>query len=904
MPDGPTPSIVTGQATASSRMRRPGLSRASQRLVLAGGALLVGMIVAVALAMINTRNHALHSAQIEAQRLSKAIAEQTATAFQAVDIVVTAFRDEAESQGYASPTLFAALNTPQLQKELARQATLLPQADAFAVIDATGHLLTTSRRWPAPHIDFSDRSYVRYFRDHDDRGVFLSDPMINRVTGLWTCVIARRIDSPTGTLLGIVVGLLDLGYFRSFYREIAQGENLAITLVNRQGLVLTSYPYNLPPGQRPWGLRPAWDQLLAQTKDAAVLTAPGLVGHERRLIAMRPLQRYPVVINVSISTAGALADWRQQSALIILGSVCAVLCMILLLRAIVLQFRRLERSEADLAQNAQTLATTLDHISQGIVMMDGDGRVAVCNRQAIAMLDLPPGLLASHPFAETILDYQVAAGEFPDPAKLALYRQSLFSDQPQIFERERPNGRILEVQSLPMADGGAVRTYSDVTERRRSEERIRYLAHHDPLTKLANRTLFTMRLEEEIARADAQGHRLALLYIDLDRFKYVNDSHGHGAGDALLVKLGERLTQTVGADVTIARTGGDEFAVILPLDNERWDAKILARDIVAAVQQPLAVESLVFRASVSVGIAHYPDHAKSASDLLRNADIALYEAKNEGTGLVRVFDAGMEARQQQLFQREQDLRSAFELGQFEVVYQPILNLERNRVAGAEALLRWHHPSEGLVLPADFIMLAERLGLILPLGLWVLETACQEAAHWPGETTVAVNLSPLQVNSESLVTEVQQILQRTGLAPHRLILEVTEGLLLEQNPTVLRTMHALRALGVRFSLDDFGTGHSGLGYLRRFPFDVIKIDKLFVQDMVDHPDAAAIVNALLAVSAELGLEVVAEGVETVSQLEMLRQRHCPYVQGYLVSRPLDSAQMRSFTLKPWPSPIFS
>jgi EAL domain-containing protein (putative c-di-GMP-specific phosphodiesterase class I) len=273
--------------------------------------------------------------------------------------------------------------------------------------------------------------------------------------------------------------------------------------------------------------------------------------------------------------------------------------------------------------------------------------------------------------------------------------------------------------------------------------------------------------------------------------------------------------------------------------------------------------------------------------------MALYRAKTEGTGLCRIFDAAMHARQSLMFEREQDLRIALEHRQFALAYQPIVDIDDGRMAGCEALLRWHHPVHGAVPPADLISLAERIGLIVQVGHWVLETACREAASWPPDTYVAVNLSPLQMNEESLIDEIRDILATTGLAPHRLTLEVTEGSLLQDNSSVRATMQALRDIGIRFSLDDFGTGHSGLGYLRRFPFDGIKIDKLFVQDMVEQPDAAAIVGALLAVSAELHLDVIAEGVETAAQFKALKERRCRFIQGHYTAWPLTPAEIRPF-----------
>jgi diguanylate cyclase (GGDEF)-like protein len=920
---------VGGTAPDDARVRLwAGLSHAGERLIAASAALLLVMVAAVGLAMWNMRMVALDHARENVGALGIAIAEQTARSIQSVDLDLLAWRAQILALHIATPVEFStALRSEALEQELRQQAQALPPASAFSIVDASGKLLNFSRRWPIPPIILSDRDYFVYFRDHDELKAFVSAPLRNRGDGHWTIYVVRRIDAPGGQFLGMVLGAIDLDYFRNFYRDLTSGEVMTVALLERNGQLLVSVPTSIPVGQRLPPQNSAWDRIVA-SGHAGDFESPGRLVAGERMISVHPLRDYPLVVDVSVSKGASLANWRRQAILVGLGTASAVLCMALLLGALMLQLRRLERSEAslaernarleaarqrmeaqaaalrasqaDLAETSTTLRTTLDHINQGIVMENADGAIAVCNQRALEMLELPAELMASRPHFDALIAYQRAAGEFPDSRAIDRVREAHLNRTPILYERTRPNGRILEVQSIPMPDGATVRTYTDVTERRRSEDQIRHLAHHDSLTDLANRTLFKEHLEDGIARADATGQSLALLYLDLDGFKLINDTRGHGAGDALLVQVAARLITAVGSTETVARTGGDEFAILMPGDSGTRSPCALAYQIVERLHAPFAVEGVPCRINVSIGIAQYPDHAKAASDLLRNADIALYQAKAEGTGLYRVFDAGMDARQQRLYALEQDLRRALERDQFAVVYQPIIDTRSDRAVGCEALLRWHHPTLGLVSPVDFIPLAEKLGLIIPIGRWVLETACNEAACWPADTHIAVNLSPVQVNHERLVAEVRESLEQAGLAPHRLTLEVTEGVMLEDSATVLGTMRALRAIGVRFSLDDFGIGHSGLGYLRRFPFDGIKIDKLFVQDMVDQPEAAAIVSALLAVSTALNLDVIAEGVETEAQMNALRRRHCRHVQGYFTGRPMDAAEARARIMRDQPA----
>ncbi|PZR33416.1 bifunctional diguanylate cyclase/phosphodiesterase [Caulobacter segnis] len=425
---------------------------------------------------------------------------------------------------------------------------------------------------------------------------------------------------------------------------------------------------------------------------------------------------------------------------------------------------------------------------------------------------------------------------------------------------------------------------------RRGVAQIARLAHYDPLTDLPNRVLFQKSLTEALARRARKGDQLAVHFIDLDRFKTVNDTLGHPLGDALLREAAERLRRCVREGDTVARLGGDEFAVVQTGLEGLDGATRLAGRIVTAMAAPFDLAGHQVVIGASVGVSAAPFDGEDADELLKKADMALYRAKGEGRGAFRFFEQAMDEQLQARRALELDLRRALQDGEFELYYQPLYHLGDERVTGCEALLRWNHPERGMVSPADFIPLAEEIGLIGPLGDWVLRHACAEAARWPDHVRLAVNLSPAQFRDRRLVATVVSALAVSGLPAHRLELEITESVLLQDNAANMTMLHDLKALGVRISMDDFGTGYSSLSYLRSFPFDKIKIDQTFVRDILHDSDAQAIIKAVLDLGASMGVVTTAEGVETQAQLDALRGQGCPEIQGYFISRPAPAAEI--------------
>jgi diguanylate cyclase (GGDEF)-like protein len=425
---------------------------------------------------------------------------------------------------------------------------------------------------------------------------------------------------------------------------------------------------------------------------------------------------------------------------------------------------------------------------------------------------------------------------------------------------------------------------------RRGVAQIARLAHYDPLTDLPNRVLFQKSLSEALARRSRKGDQLAVHFIDLDRFKTVNDTLGHPLGDALLREAAERLRRCVRDGDTVARLGGDEFAVVQTGLSDMAGATRLAGRVVEAMAAPFELQGHQVVIGASVGVAAAPSDGEDADELLKKADMALYRAKADGRGAFHFFERAMDEQLQARRALEMDLRRALQDGEFELYYQPLYHLGDERVAGCEALLRWRHPERGMVSPADFIPLAEEIGLIMPLGEWVLRHACAEAARWPEHVRLAVNLSPAQFRDRGLVRTVVSALAASALPAQRLELEITESVLLQDSVANMSMLHDLKALGVRISMDDFGTGYSSLSYLRSFPFDKIKIDQTFVRDILDDSDAMAIIKAVLDLGASMGIVTTAEGVETLEQMNALRGQGCAEIQGYFISRPAPAAEI--------------
>ena len=564
----------------------------------------------------------------------------------------------------------------------------------------------------------------------------------------------------------------------------------------------------------------------------------------------------------------------------LLAIAVAAISSLILLAGLMFALIDARMEQRDRAETWQ-LRQIADSAFEGL-MIHRDGIIIDVNAAFTGMVGLPMDQI----IGRSVLDFAAQQDIAHVKERLATSRNDL-----EECAFRAANGTVLTVEVLArdIEYGGKpakVVALRDISERKKAAEQLEYLAHHDPLTGLANRSLLRARISAAIALAEKSGESLALLLLDLDRFKAVNDLHGHPIGDQVLVRVAARLRAAARGAEIIARLGGDEFVILLTAEAgaEAARAAEVAQRVIASLTEPFEVGASFLQINTSIGVSLYPQHGADADELLKNADTALYSAKRAGRGTQRMFDPAMDAELRRRRHLEQDLRLAIRRRTLDIHFQPLFKNDGKTLAGFEALARWRHPAFGPISPADFIPLAEESGLIVPLGRLVLDIACAEAASWSQPHRIAVNISPAQLRAGNLVATVTDVLARTGLPPSRLELEVTESLLIEDTEATLATLSALKALGLRIVLDDFGTGYSSLSYLRRFPFDKLKIDRSFIQALGENDEAMAIVRAIVALADSLTLDVTAEGVETETQLRLLQEESNAEMQGYLLGRP--------------------
>ncbi|WP_205082815.1 bifunctional diguanylate cyclase/phosphodiesterase [Paracraurococcus ruber] len=874
--------------------------------LLAGGlGIGLAVVVAATFILLKVRERMLEDAGRELRNLSYVIADQTERTLHGVDLAMAAVLERARAAGaLTAPDAFLAWAvTREAHERLRNRARILPQVGNMILLDATGRVVASSRGWPLEPNDSSDREYFTALRDGAER--VLGPAVRNRGNGEWAFHLGLRVEDAEGQFLGAIVGVLELRYFEGVFGGLALAPQSAITLFLADHRLLVRTPrIEAALGQT----FPPQYQVGAnlQHRQGVAVRATGLDGTER-VISARHLVNYGVRVHVSKPVAAVLAAWRVTAWRLAGG---ALLMLTMLAAAVGLAIRgiRLEAAAADrqIALQAEVAARhaefreVIEALTQGVCRFGADGRLALANARCPEVTRLPPAALTP---GATLRDLAAAAG----PAASCLVQElALLAGRrlPDASMLHLPDGRVIGIGVRPMPDGGWMATFEDATDRHAAEARMRHLARHDALTNLPNRMHFHEGLEAALLRADPGGEdRIAVLLMDLDRFKQVNDTLGHPAGDELLRAAASRILHGVrtgrgGGDI-VARLGGDEFAILLRapagVDGARATAAGVAERLVAALSQPFLLDGQEAQIGATIGTALYPEDGRSAAELMRAADLALYRAKADGRGRHCFFDRSMDAAARERRAMELDLRRMLleqDGRDLEIHFQPIVEVATRRPTACEALVRWRRPGqEGLVSPAVFVPIAEEANLIMALGERVLRRACREAMRWPDPTLrLAVNLSPAQFRAPGLTQAVHAALAETGLAPHRLELEVTEGVMLLGTDLVFATMHELRALGVRFALDDFGTGYSSLSYLRSFPFERVKIDRDFVRDIEARPDDAAIVRAVASLSTELGMATIAEGVETEGQFRSLAAARCQEAQGYLFGAPVPGEEI--------------
>jgi diguanylate cyclase (GGDEF)-like protein len=892
---------------------------------------------AVGVSIWRDRANAVENGIRDARNIAIVLGGQIARSIQSVDIVLRGVQrriDDRNAGGVAGAMDSDSLGA--FRKGLLQQLAMLPQAFQIVLTDGKGQLVVSTAAWPTPDINFADREYFRDLAGNDDDRLSISLPVGSRFSGDPVIVLARRINGPDRAFLGAISVSVKRSYFESTYRAVDALPNQSFSLMRPDGTVVIRYPDTEERGGQK--LPVSWPFHAVVRNGGGSYRSIGAFDPVVRWVAVNPLKDYPLVVNVLTTEQAMLRDWTAHTYVTIAGTIAFLCCALILLWVMARQYRNLSASEASLADKSQALESehrqllrsqaelqdkeadlrrhktelqaqnqrldaALNNMSQGLAMFDHNERLVVCNERyreihRLSRDQVKPGTsLVEH------LTHRHRQCGFPGDVDdyVAEIRARVWASGSRLHEYQDNDRRTFAVKNNRMDDGGWVATFEDVSDRRLDEAKIRRLAHNDLLTGLANRPYFLDQLEKAHQRLHDNGQPFTVLMLDLDRFKHVNDSLGHAIGDTLLKQVAGRLEASLRTSDVLARLGGDEFTVIqtatgrfsslaeaAPVMQE--SAIALSNRIVDLLGQPFDINGHNVVISASIGIAMAPYDGVEPDELMRKADLALYRTKSEGRNGWSFFNQEMAAGADERRQLEMDMRAGLSRDEFELYYQPQVDVATQSLCGMEALIRWRHPTQGLITPNRFIPLAEDTGLITALGDWILHTGCTEAVRWPPHVKIAINISPVQFRKSNLIDVILCSLVESGLPPERLELEITEQVLLENDPEYLSTLHQLRNIGVSIALDDFGTGYSSLGYLKMFPFDKIKIDRSFAGELLERSDCAAIVCAVINLGRALDIVTIAEGVETQAQFHALHAAGVNQVQGYLFGRPMPAEQI--------------
>ena len=756
-----------------------------------------------------------------------------------------------------------------------------------AITDSKGiaHASNAVKELAKP-IDISDREHFKFQVNNTSDTLFISKPVVGRASRKWSVQLTRRFLNKDGTFGGVVVASMDPAYFTSFYDQVNLGADTSVAMIGSDGVVRSEGGGAI--AQLALGQNLSSTDLFERLQNIsdATFVEPRSTAEDSLVVSARQVSGYPLWVTVStkerqIYQSAWSSLWRN------------VLIAVFLTTLVLLALEKILRAEARAEQKAKQLQLTLEHIGQGIMLVTQDRKIPIINQRCAELLLLPRNVIDTPPLLDELIKYEVGndVSEMWSDDRVATDNDGVGAQDRQKISTanfRRPDGAFIEVRKTRLPDGAFVQTFTDITKRQQAEAYITKLASEDPLTSLHNRRVFRAKMQEVCERPSQE--RFAVLFMDMDQFKVVNDTLGHRTGDQLLIQVAKRLQSVLDESDVLARLGGDEFAILLPAIQSNDQVEVVARRIIDVVAKPFNVDQNVITTGISIGIAIGPDHGNSADALLVAADLALYSVKVGARGTYRIFEKRMNDDVNSRREIELQLRDALTNGGLDVHYQPIVDLRNYAITGFEALMRWPHPSKGMISPAKFIPVAEECGLIDALGRWILVEACNRAKQWPVDMKVSVNVSPIQLAKPDFVATVQSVLATTGLDPHRLVLECTETIFIEDSEKMLSTLHKLKQIGVQIALDDFGTGYSSLSYLRSFPFDIVKIDRSFVSDLDASTSSSVIVQAVILIAGSLGIRTVAEGIETEAQLTLLKLLGCNDVQGYLLGKPAPASEI--------------